>query len=159
MIRRESAARENCYGAVPREHLLLEETSYKHKPPKQNIQLSSTTYHTVHIVPTWSNVSERENPKGNVKPSVLHRAHHQTIANCLGQTMFLRKNQAKSNWFLKIVHTVERFVPEQVDQVASPPLVALVVGRGKINQEINYYNAKIGSVAPNIENKMKMIFL
>ena len=33
-----------------------------------------------------------------------------------------------------------------------------MVGRGKINQEINYYNAKIGSVAPNIENKMKMIF-
>ena len=48
-------------------------------------------------------------------------------------------------------------MPEQVDQVASP-YIALVVGRGKINQEINYYNAKIGSVAPNIENKMKVIF-
>ena len=48
MIRRESAARENCYGAVPREHLLLEETSYKHKPPEQNIHRSSNTYHTEH---------------------------------------------------------------------------------------------------------------
>ena len=145
MIRRESAARENCYGAVPREHLLQEETSYKHKPPEQNIHRSSTTYHTEHIT----------------QYTLYTIAHHHTITNCSDANRVFAKEQDKGQ--VKLIHqnsTHCRTLCARAGRPSCfPPLVALVVGRGKINQEINYYNAKIGSVAPNIENKMKMIFV
>ena len=104
----------------------------------------------------------QRNSKRNVKPSVLHRAHHHTITNCLGANHVFAKEQDKGK--VKLIpqnstHCRFRTLCARAGRPSCFPLVALVVGRGKINQEINYYNAKIGSVAPNIENKIKMIFL
>ena len=74
---------------------------------------------------------------------------------CFCERTGRRKSQTNSSK----QYTLQNALCQSRSTKLLPPLVALVVGRGKINQEINYYNAKIGSVAPNIKNKMKMIFL
>ena len=157
MIRRESAARENCYGAVPREHLLLEETSYKHKPPEQNIHRSSNTYHTEHRRHCTNMIKCFWQRKPQKKCSIAQG----TLSNhykLLGANHVFAKEQDGGQ--VKLIpqnSTHCRTLCARAGRPSCSPMVALVVGRGKINQEINYYNAKIGSVAPNIENKMKKI--